>query len=218
MTQNRAVTELRRALDRRAIVVTGAGLPQGVVRQDFPVYEPRTHLTSGGFSTMGFTVPAAIGARLAAPDRQVCAVAGDGDFLQTMQEMATAAMLDIPVLFVVLNNAGWISIKGGQQANFGRTIAVEFARRDGSAYSPDYAATARAFGLHAERVDDPSEIGNEVGRALATNGPALLEIAVAREYPDAGTTKTGWWDCPTPAYHVEQRAAYEEGRSQEQMW
>lgn len=217
MTQNRAVSELRRALDRRAIVVTGAGLPQGVVRQDFPVYEPRTHLTSGGFSTMGFTVPAAIGAKLAAPDRQVCGIAGDGDFLQTMQEIATAAMLDLPVLFVVLNNSGWISIKGGQQANFGRTIAVEFTRRDGATYSPDYAATARAFGLHAERVDEPRQIVPAVGRALASGGPALLEIAVARQYPDAGTTKTGWWDCPTPRYHIEQRRAYEQGRAEEQV-
>jgi len=217
MTQNRAVTELRRALDRRTIVVTGAGLPQGVVRQDFPVYEPRTHLTSGGFSTMGFTVPAAIGAKLAAPDRPVCGIAGDGDFLQTMQEMATAVILDLPVLFVVLNNSGWISIKGGQLANFGRTLAVEFTRRDGSAYSPDYAATARAFGLHGQRVDDPADIGPAVARALATGGPALLEIAVAREYPDAGTTKTGWWDCPTPPYHAEQRQAYEQGRAEEQV-
>lgn len=71
MTQARATKELRSALDRRAIVVTGAGIVQAIIRQEFPVYEPRTHLTSGGFSTMGFTVPAAIGAKLAQPDRQV---------------------------------------------------------------------------------------------------------------------------------------------------
>jgi len=217
MTQPRAVRELRAALDRSAIVVTGAGLVQGVVRQDFPVYEPRTHLTSGGFSTMGFTVPAAIGAKLAAPERQVAGVAGDGDFLQTMQEMAVAAMLDLPVLFVVLNNAGWISIKGGQLSNFGRMFATEFQRRDGSLYSPDFAAAARSFGLHAERIDRPEEVAPAVRRALATGGPALVEVTVAREFPDAGATKTGWWDVPVPTYHRERRRQYEAQRAEEQL-
>jgi len=217
MTQPRAVRELRAALDRSAIVVTGAGLVQGVVRQDFPVYEPRTHLTSGGFSTMGFTVPAAIGAKLAAPERQVAGIAGDGDFLQTMQEMAVAAMLDLPVLFVVLNNAGWISIKGGQLSNFGRMFATEFQRRDGSPYSPDFAAAARSFGLHAERVDRPEEVARAVQRALATGGPALVEVTVAREFPDAGATKTGWWDVPVPTYHLERRRQYEAQRAEEQL-
>jgi acetolactate synthase-1/2/3 large subunit len=217
MTQSRAVRELRAALDRSAIVVTGAGLVQGVVRQDFPVYEPRTHLTSGGFSTMGFTVPAAIGAKLAAPERQVAGIAGDGDFLQTMQEMAVAAMLDLPVLFVVLNNAGWISIKGGQISNFGRVFATEFQRRDGSAYTPDYAAAARSFGLHAERVDRPDEVLPTAQRALATGGPALVEISVARDFPDAGATKTGWWDVPVPTYHRQRRRRYEAERAEEQI-
>ena len=217
MTQARAVHELRGALARDAIVTTGAGVVQAVVRQDFPVYMPRTHLTSGGFSTMGFTVPAALGAQLAFPDRQVAGIAGDGDFMQTMQELAVAAMQDLPVLFVVLNNAGWISIKGGQLANFGRAPMTDFCRKDGSVYSPDFAAVARDFGLHGQRVDAPDEIAPAVERALATKGPALLEIAVARDYPLAGTNKTGWWDVPVPARLARQRADYEAGRAEEQM-
>ena len=115
MTQARALFEVQ-ARDR-------AGCDRGHRRRVCPSRSsgrtgspgrPRTHLTSGGFSTMGFTLPAAIGAKLARPDRQVLGIAGDGDFLQTMQELATAAMLDLPVVFVVLNNSGWISIKGGQ--------------------------------------------------------------------------------------------------------
>jgi acetolactate synthase-1/2/3 large subunit len=169
MTQSRAVWELRAALDRSAIVVTGAGLVQG-----------------------------------------------DGDFLQTMQEMAVAAMLDMPVLFVVLNNAGWMSIKGGQLAYFGRTFITEFQHRDGSLYTPDFAAAARSFGLHAERVDQPDEVAPAVRRALATGGPALVEVTVAREFPDAGATKTGWWDVPIPTYHRERRRQYEAQRAEEQ--
>jgi acetolactate synthase-1/2/3 large subunit len=165
---------------------------------------------------MGFTVPAAIGAKLAQPDRTVVGIAGDGDFMQTMQELATAAMLDLPVLFVVLNNSGWISIKGGQLANFGRIAMTDFHRRDGSVYSPDFAAIARDFGIHGEKVEDPAQIGSAVRRALATQGPALLEITVARDFPEAGATKAGWWDAPVPTYLPEQRRAYEAGRAEEQ--
>src|SRR5205807_8230492 len=136
--------------------------------------------------------PAAIGAKLACPDRQVVGVAGDGDFMQTMQEMATAAMLDLSVLFVVLNNAAWLSIRNGQMATFGRSMATEFQRKDGSAYTPDFAATARAFGLHAQLVEQPDDLQAAVGHALATDGPALIEVTVARDLKDGGLTKTGW--------------------------
>ena len=81
---SRALAEIRPLLARDAIVVTGAGLPQSQVYQEFPVYEPRTHIQSGGFSTMGFTVPGCVGAALAAGGRQVVGFAGDGDFLSTI--------------------------------------------------------------------------------------------------------------------------------------
>src|SRR5919106_1712301 len=97
MTMARAVREVQAATRHDATVVTGAGLPQGMVKQRWVTRRPRTHITSGGFSTMGFELPAAIGAQLARPDRQVLAIAGDGSFLQTAQELATAAMLDVPV-------------------------------------------------------------------------------------------------------------------------
>jgi acetolactate synthase-1/2/3 large subunit len=216
MTQARATRELRAVLDRGAVVVTGAGIVQAVIRQEFPVYEPRTHLTSGGFSSMGFTVPAAIGAKLACPDRQVVAVAGDGDFLQTMQEIAVAAMEDLPVLFVVFNNYGFGSIKGGQLASFGRTAAVDFMRR-GEPYSPHFANVAQQFGIPGERVDDPAQVGPAISRALATHGPALVEVMVARDFPAAGTNKVGWWDVPVPDYLPQQRAEHEAGRREEQI-
>ena len=216
MTQARALFEAQAATAPDAIVVTGAGLPQSIVKQNWVTRRPRTHLTSGGFSTMGFTLPGAIGASLARPDRQVLGIAGDGDFLQTMQELATAAMLDLPIVFVILNNSGWISIKGGQMNFFGRTAAVDFLRRDGSVYSPDYQAIGSAFGLRAEHVDHPDAVRPAVERALATDGPALVAIDVAREFPDAGLDKTGWWDAPVPDFHTEQHAAQIAGRDEEQ--
>jgi acetolactate synthase-1/2/3 large subunit len=215
-TMARVMKELRAALNHDAVVTSGAGLVQGIVRQAFPVYGPRTHLTSGGFSSMGFTVPAAIGAQLAFPDRQVVGCAGDGDFMQTMQEMAVAAMYDLPVLFMVLNNSGFISIKGGQTHNFGRTTVVDFQKRDGSLYSPNFCEAARAFGLHAQRISTPEEVQPAVRRALATTGPALIEVLVDREL-GRGVTSTGWWDMPVPEYLKDRRAQYEAERKEEMI-
>lgn len=214
MTMARAVREVQAATRADAIVVTGAGLPQGMVKQRWLTRQPRTHITSGGFSTMGFTVPAAIGAQLAKPDAQVLAVAGDGDFLQTMQELATAAMLGTPVCTVVLDNSGWISIKGGQTAHFGRHAVTDFLR-DGEPYSPDYAAIGRAFGIHAESAATPAEVRPAVERALASGGPSLVHVRVERDLAVAGPDKTGWWDVPVP----EGRPAYDDqlaGRAEEQ--
>ncbi|MFL5796839.1 MAG: thiamine pyrophosphate-binding protein [Actinomycetota bacterium] len=215
MSMQRVMREVRAVLDRRAIVTTGAGLPQAVVRQSFPVYEPRTHLTSGGFSSMGFTVPAALGAKLARPDRQVVAVAGDGDFLQTMQEMATAAMYETAVVFLVLNNCGWISIRNGQRAFMSGPASVDF-QRDGEPYSPRFAEIARDFGIGGERVERPDEVGPAVRRALDSGGPALVEAAIARDGPESGLIKTGWWDAPVPEYLGDRRREYEEARREEQ--
>ena len=216
MTMARAVRELQAATRQDAIVVTGAGLPQGMVKQRWVTRQPRTHITSGGFSTMGFTLPAAIGAQLARPDQQVLAICGDGDFLQTMQELSAAALLDAPVCTVVLDNSGWISIKGGQDAFFGRTAVTDFVRR-GEPYSPDFEAIGRAFGIHAERAPTPGEVRPAVERALASGGPSLVHVPVARALDVAGPDKTGWWDVPVPEYHPEQRAAQEIGRAEEQQ-
>jgi acetolactate synthase-1/2/3 large subunit len=216
MTMARAVREIQAATHADAIVVTGAGLPQGMVKQRWVTRRPRTHLTSGGYSTMGFTLPAAIGAQLARPDRQVLAVCGDGDFLQTMQELATAVMAAAPVCTVVLDNAGWISIKGGQLAFFGRTAMTDFVTPNGSGYSPDHAAIGQAFGIHAERVDDPAELAPAVRRALASGGPSLIHVPVERDLALAGPDKTGWWDVPVPEDHPEGRADHAAGRAEEQ--
>ncbi len=216
MTMARAVREVQAAARDDAIVVTGAGLPQGMVKQRWVTRQPRTHITSGGFSTMGFELPAAIGAQLAQPARQVLSISGDGSFLQSMQELATAAMLDVPVCQVILDNSGWISIKGGQEAFFGRAAATDFVRR-GDLYSPDFRAVGAAFGLHSELVTDPADVCHAVQRALASGGPSVVTIKVDRDLERAGPDKTGWWDVPISEDHPETRAAQAEGRAEEQQ-
>jgi acetolactate synthase-1/2/3 large subunit len=217
MTISRALKEARAFLDRDAIVVTGAGLSQSQVYQEFPVYGPRQHITSGGFSTMGFTVPGAIGAKLAAPDTQVLGIAGDGCFLQTVQELAMACQYDIPAVFMVLNNFGWQSIKNLQTRVYGtdRVLATPFEKKDGTPYSAHIADMARSFGCHAERLEDPNEIQGALARAFASGKPAVIEVLVNRELPHAGLTATGWWDVPVPQYLESQRAEYDAARAQE---
>jgi acetolactate synthase-1/2/3 large subunit len=219
MTISRALKEIRAATPRDTIVVTGAGLPQGQIWQEFEVYRPRTHITSGGFSAMGFTVPGAIGAKLAAPKAPVLGIAGDGDFMQTMQEMAVVAQMDLPVLFVVPNNCGFRAIMNLQYNAFGkkRLIGTYFEKKDGSVYSADFAACAKTFGLNGARVEHPDHIGPAVKKALAFGRPSLVEVMTAREWPRTGVSKSGWWDVPIPTYLPNTRKDYEKERAEEKL-
>ena len=219
MTISRALAEARAVLERDAIVVTGAGNPQSQVFTEFPVYGSDQHITTGGFSAMGFEVPGAIGAKFAAPNRQVIAIVGDGSFLQTVQELAMAAQYDIPALFLVLNNFGWECIKNLQATQFGpdRVLATNFRKRDGTPFSANLASVAQGFGCHAERIEQPAEVAPAIRRALASGKPAVVEALCSRELPYSGLTTTGWWDVTVPTYHADKRAAYEAARSEEAL-
>src|SRR5581483_4002237 len=101
---SRALVEMRKVAPRGSIWVSGAGLPQSQVYQELPCYQPRTHITSGGFSTMGFTGPGASGAEVGAPNRGVVGVSGDGDFLASPQEPAVAVPKSRSIVYVITNN------------------------------------------------------------------------------------------------------------------
>jgi len=216
VTISRLIAELRAFLERDAIVLTSSGNVQAQWFQEAPVYEPKTNLTTGGFSTMGWTVPAALGAKLAAGERQVVGLVGDGDFLMTCQELATAVQYRIPVVYVVANNVGWIAIRDLQAAVYGeeRAVGAEFLR-DGAPVTPDLAALARAFGCQAERISAPAEVRPALERAFAAGVPAVVEVMVERTYPLSGSPAVGWWDVPVPTYMVERRARYERERAEE---
>jgi acetolactate synthase-1/2/3 large subunit len=220
VTISRLIAELRVFLDRDAIVLTSSGNVQAQWFQEAMVYEPRTNLTAGGFSTMGWTVPATIGARLAAPERQVVGLVGDGDFLMTVQELATAVQYGIPVVYVVANNVGWIAIRDLQAAVYGeeRAVGAEFLKDgapEGVPTSPNLASVARAFGCYGERISAPGEVRPALERAFAAGGPAVVEVMVERTYPLSGSPAVGWWDVPVPTYLAERRTKYEEERAEE---
>ncbi|MBU1672295.1 MAG: thiamine pyrophosphate-binding protein [Actinobacteria bacterium] len=218
-TISQVLHEIRGTIARDAFLVTSSGNTQAQMLQEFGFYVPGTCITTGGFSTMGFTLPATIGVKLAQPDRQVVGLVGDGDFMMTMQEMATAVMADVPVTMVVVNNQGWLAIKDLQMDAYGeeRAEAVDFERPGGGLYEVDCAAAARAFGWNATRVDSRSGIGPALKKALASGRPSLVEVVVHRRYPYSGSPAVGWWDVPVPAYLKKRRAAYEKARSEERL-
>jgi acetolactate synthase-1/2/3 large subunit len=213
-TSQRPLRDLRRVMAHDGIVVAGSGNTQGAVKQSFPVYEPRTHMTSGGYSSMGWAVPAAIGAKLARPDRQVACVVGDGDFLQTGQELGVCAQHEIPVVFVVQNNGGYMSIRGGQRKVMDRHLLSEFSH-NGKPYEVDITAVARGFGIEASKVQESDGLQPALERAFASEGPALVEVPTSRDA--AGPWVPGWWDFPVPAYIEDARQTeYWSDRAEEQ--
>ena len=195
----RTLRALRNVLPREGIVTVGSGHPQSSTKQAFPIYEPRTHITSGSFSSMGFALPAAIGAKLAKPDTPVVCIIGDGDFLMSVQELAMCVTYNIPVVFLVLNNSGYVSIRDGQDGLIGRNIGSEFNYHAGSneAYSVDFPALAKSFGLDiAEKVTNTANLEPTIKRALDANTPALIEVPITRDVSVAAAEVVGWWDFP----------------------
>jgi acetolactate synthase-1/2/3 large subunit len=216
--------EINDFLDRDAIVVTSSGNTQAQLLQEFFFFEPNTNLTAGGFSTMGYTLPAAIGAKLGVahlgtPDRQVIGIIGDGDFLMTMQELHTAMQLGINIVIVVVNNAGWIAITDLQRAVLGedRGYATEFRDANGESYTPNFCEIARGFGCHAERISRLGEVKPSLERAFAAGKPALVEIMAQTDPRYSGSPAWGWWDVPVPTYLEDRRKKYEDERTGERL-
>lgn len=215
-TMGRVITEVRKVLPPEGIVLTSSGNIQAQVFQEMPFTRPRTYLASGGFSTMGWSYPAALGAKLAAPETPVLAMIGDGDFLMTFQEVATAVQYNIPVVALVVNNQGWQAIRDLQQIAFddSANYATMF-ERGGEPVTPHIADAARAFGAFAVRISRPDEVGPALQEALAMERPAVIEVMVDMRFGTSGGLAPGWWDVPVPDHFPEQRAAYEQGRSEE---
>jgi acetolactate synthase-1/2/3 large subunit len=203
LSMSRVLHEVRQATPRETIAIASAGHPQIQAFQEFLSYEPRTWLSPGGYSTMGYTLPAAIGAKLAQPDRPVVGFAGDGDLQQTIQELAVAAETGAACIIACLNNTGWISIRDFQRGMFGedRAFSVEFRSRRGDELMPvDFVAIAEAFNCGAERVESADQVAGAVGRALASEGPYLIEFVLSRRPEDTEGINVGHWDLPRPAY------------------
>jgi len=156
-----------------AIVVSGVGQHQMWASQFWGFSRPGTWINSGGLGTMGFSVPAAVGAKAAKPDELVIALDGDGCFQMTFQELITAATEDIPVKVVVFNNGGYGMVKQWQNLFYGgRLSAVELGTT-----VPNYPQLAEALGCVGLRVDHPGEVDAAIDKMLAVDDrPVVLEV------------------------------------------
>jgi thiamine pyrophosphate-dependent acetolactate synthase large subunit-like protein len=141
------------------------------------VLMPRTFLYPVGSATLGYGVPAAIGAKIARPDRAVVAVVGDGGFMYSVNELATAVKYRLPVVFLVMNDDRYGAIKWLQQTMFdGRWGEADLS-------NPDFPALARAFGARGERVAGFDALRGAIETALAADGPTVLELRMAVDPP-----------------------------------
>ena len=186
MRPERILAEVRAALPRDAFITTDVGWNKNGVGQQFPVYTPGSILTPGGYCTMGFGAPAALGAKLAHPDRVVVSLVGDGGFGQNPSVLATAAEQGIAAIWVIMNNVAYGTIAGLEMAHYGTTFGTVF-RRDGEPYSPDFAAIARAYGVDGVRIGSAEEFGPALRKAIASKRPCVIDVAMRNEpVPTAG--------------------------------
>ena len=167
---------LREAIPADGIVVGDQTGLNYWMEWHLPILAPRTFLYPIGSATLGYGVPAAIGAKVAWPDRAVVAVVGDGGLLFTAEELATAAKYRLPVVFVVMNDQDYGAIRYLQTQLYGRT-------GEHALVGPDVIALARAFGVEAYRAPDPETFRAALDKALAHPGPALIEVPLAIEPP-----------------------------------
>jgi len=162
--------------DAGAIVTSDVGQHQMWVAQAFPFTRPRQWLTSGGLGTMGFGLPAAIGAALASPDRRVVCFTGDGSLLMNVQELATAAEERVRVTVALLDNAHLGLVRQQQELFYGgRYHASRFDA------APDFATIARGFGVEAYDLEGSADPGALLAKAFEADGPCLVRVPIAAE-------------------------------------
>jgi acetolactate synthase I/II/III large subunit len=170
------VQSLYEATGGDCILTSDVGQHQMWAAQYFHFDKPRRWINSGGLGTMGFGLPAAMGAQVGCPDQQVVCIAGDGSVQMNMQEMATCVQHDIPIKVFIMNN-GYLGMVRQWQELFWdkRYSAVEMSD------SPDFVKLAEAYGATGIRLDDKTTLVEGMKQALATEGPVLVDVRVTKE-------------------------------------
>jgi acetolactate synthase I/II/III large subunit len=170
------IRELHRLTNGEAIITTDVGQHQMWVAQFYPFTKTRQLITSGGLGTMGFGLPAAVGAQLAFPDQAVIAVVGDGGFQMTNQELATAVQYNLPVKIVIMNNGYLGMVRQWQEMFYDRTYSeVDIS------VAPDFVKLAEAYGAAGFRATRPEELPEILAAALNHKGVAVIDIVVSKE-------------------------------------
>ena len=204
MRPERILAAVREVLPRDALITTDVGWNKNGVGQQFPVYTPGSILTPGGYATMGFGAPAALGAKLACPNKVVVALVGDGGFGQNPAMLATAFEEDIAVVWIVMNNCAYGTIAGLEMAHYGTAFGCVF-RKNGQPYSPDFAAIARAYGVEGVQIKSAEEFKPTLERAIKAGRPFVIDVAMMNEPVPTG----GHWNI---------NDIYSPGRKVDHVW
>ena len=185
----RILAELRKAVPADGFIVTDVGWNKNGVGQQFPITVPGTFITPSGLATMGFGPSAVLGVKLAYPDRAAVALVGDGGFSANPSVIATAMEADLPVVWLVMDNAGFGTIAGLESMHYGWSFGCMFERR-GEPYRVDYAAMARACGARGVNIESADALGPALEEALRSKLPTLIQVAME----NAPTPTPGHWD------------------------
>ena len=201
MRPERVVADCQAVIPPDGIICCDVGVSHNWYMQFWKARRPQSMLNSWGFSGMGFGAAGALGAKLAAPDRPVVAVTGDGCFTMVPHVLCTAVEYDIPVVWVIWNNFGWVSIRDIQLGMFGgREHGTMFHQgANKKPYNPDFAAWAKAAGVEALTVSRSQDFRGALEHAIAANRPFLLDVHVDAE---VRPPSTGAWQLP-PTEHKE---------------
>lgn len=177
---HRVFREINRCFPPNTIFTTGCGVTQIWSGQFQRIERPRRYLPSGGAGTLGYELPAAIGAKVACPDDPVVVVVGDAGLLFMAEELAMAGQHEIPIIIVVVNNGYLGLIRQNQKYAYGYEYAVNLWYRNDGIF-PDNVKIVEAFGGAGERVCDPGELEAAFARAIASKVPYLIDVIVERE-------------------------------------
>jgi len=199
MRPERVVADCQAVIPPDGIICCDVGVSHNWYMQFWNARRPQSMLNSWGFSGMGFGAAGALGAKLAAPDRPVVAVTGDGCFTMVPHVLCTAVEYNIPVVWVIWNNFGWVSIRDIQLGMFGgREHGTMFHQgANKKPYNPDFAAWAKASGVDALTVSRSEDFRGALEHAIAANKPFLLDVHVDAE---VRPPSTGAWQLPPTEY------------------
>jgi acetolactate synthase-1/2/3 large subunit len=189
MRPERILSELRQAVPADGFIVTDVGWNKNGVGQQFPITVPGTFITPSGLATMGFGPAAALGVKLAQPDRAVVALVGDGAFGSNPSVVATAMEAGLGVIWLVMDNAAFGTIAGLTNMHYGWEFGCLF-EADGVRYRTDFAQIARGYGADGVLIRSADELGPALSAALASGRPTVIQAPME----NAPTPTPGHWD------------------------
>lgn len=176
MTPQRILKDVREVFPEDGLIFTDVGWNKNGVGQQFDITKPDTIFHPGGLATMGFGSAAILGAKLAAPDKKVITLIGDGGFGTNPSVLATAVEQNIPVVWIIMNNNAFGTIAGLTAGAFQHTFGTVFHTPDGESYNPDWAAVAKAYGVKSKKITSADEFKDALKEALESNVPYLLDV------------------------------------------